>query len=144
MAEEQPKIAVPAMLARGRDQQFREIYSNATQTQMGPYDITIIIQKTTEIAPGVPGVVDQCAVSFSPQHFKAFVRGLSETLAAYEQSFGELTIPDADTAPKKTAAEISAMIDEARKSGQLNPITSSTEPPPPSKRSRGAAPKKET
>jgi hypothetical protein len=143
MAEEQPQVTVPATLTRVRDQQYRELYSNVTQTQMGPYDITILIQKATEIVPGVPGVIDQCAVSFSPQHFKALVRGLNETLAAYEQSFGELTISDADTAPKRTAAEISSIIDEARKSGQLNPLTSSTEQPPLSKRSRGAAQKKE-
>jgi transcriptional regulator with XRE-family HTH domain len=72
------------------------------------------------------GIADQVAVTFSPQHFKALVKSLSETLQAYEASFGALTISDADTAPIRNAAEILAMIQAAKAKTHPNP--SSTEP----------------
>jgi len=131
------------MVPRVRDQQFREIYSNSSITAVGPFDITITIQKTSEISPGQLGVTDQCTVTMSPQHFKAFVRSAAETLSAYERGFGALTISDADSAPIRSAEEIVGMINAARSAHAASTSSSPTEPPPPSKRSRGASPKKE-
>jgi hypothetical protein len=79
-----------------------------------------------------------------PQHFKALVRSLNETLEAYEAVYGVLQIPDTDTAPQKNAEEIAEAIEDARAKAKESAIPSSTEPPPPSRRSRGAAQKKET
>jgi hypothetical protein len=126
-----------AQVLRVRDPQYRDTYANSSQTNIGPFDLSILFQKASEIVPGQMGVVDQVSVSFSPQHFKALVRSLNETLAAYESAFGELNISDADTAPQKTAPEIVAMVNDSRKA--RNAATSSNEPLQPSKRSRGAA-----
>ena|SRR5271157_2766194 len=134
---------LPTQLPRARDSEYREIYSNNSQTNMGAFDISIIFQKTTEVAPTQMAVVDQVSVTLSPQHFKAFVRSLSEALTAYEAAFGKLSISERDTAPQRTAAEIVGLISAAREVGNL-PKSSSTEPPQPSKRSRGASQKKET
>jgi len=106
---------------------------------LGPFDMTIIFQKASEIVPGQMGVMDQVAVTFSPQHFKGLVKSLSETLQAYEASFGALTISDADTAPMRNAAEIVAMLQAAK--AKVNPNPSSTEPKERAKRSRAVAPK---
>jgi hypothetical protein len=107
--------------------------------QLSPFDITIIFQKASEVVPGQIGIMDQVAVTFSPQNFKALVKSVSETLQAYEASFGALTIPDEDTAPTRNAAEIAMMIQTAKAKTHSNP--SSSEPKPRAKQSRSAAPK---
>lgn len=114
-------------------------------TQLGPFDISLIFQKNTEVAPGHLAVMDQMTVTFSPQQFKALVRAMNETLTAYETSFGALTIANADTAPLRTAEQLTAQISAARKAAATanEAIPSSTEPQPPSKRSRAASRKKE-
>jgi hypothetical protein len=142
------EIAIPpGHILRLRDSQFRDIYANSTQTHLGPFDITIVFQKIGEISPGQPGSTDLISVAMSPQHFKAFVRSANETLEAYEATFGKLEIPEADIAAKRNAKEIQTLLESARQQARaaeakINP--SSTEPPPPLKRSRGAAQKKET
>jgi hypothetical protein len=77
-----------------------------------------MFQKLSEVTPGQPAVLDQVAVSFSPQQFKALVRSLGETLKGYESVFGELAIPDADTGPFKTAEQISESIAAGRREAQ--------------------------
>lgn len=109
-------------------------------TSLSPFDVTIVFQRLAEIAPAQPGIIDQVAISFSPQQLKALVRSLTETINGYEEAFGKLTIPDTDIAPQKKASEIAAVIDSVR--GQrANP--SSTEQPPPSEQSRDVPRKKE-
>jgi hypothetical protein len=82
---------------------------------MGPFDVTVLFQKGGEIAPGQFALVDQVAVTFSPQHFKALVNSLAAALEAYENTFGKLAIPEADTAPLKSAAELTAKLQEVRR-----------------------------
>lgn len=101
-------------LPRARSPQFREVYSNVSMTQLSAFDITILFQKTSEIMPGQSAIVDEVAVIFSPQQFKALVRALTETIKGFEEVFGPLSIPDMDTAPKRTAAEIADSIRQAR------------------------------
>ena len=136
MAEATEPNAV-SQLPRGRDPQYREVYSNMTLSHLSPFDITILFQKASEVVPGQMGAMDQVAVTFSPQHFKALVKSLSETLQAYETAFGALTISDADIAPMRNAAEIVAILQAVKAKTQ----PSSTEPKPRAKRSRAAAPK---
>lgn len=145
MADEPKTVGPGQQIPRLRDQQFREIYSNSSLTGLSPFDITLTFQKTTEFVPGQIAQIDMIALILAPQHFKALVRSLNETLKAYEDSFGELTIADADTLPLRSAEQIKTQISAAREraAAATNP-PSSTEPPPPSKRSRGAAQKKET
>jgi len=109
-------------------------------TSLSPYDITVVFQKLSEIAPGQPAVVDQVAISFSPQQFKALVRSLTETIDGYEAAFGKLAIPDADTAPQRTSSEIAALVDTAR---EQRANLSSIEQPQPSEQSRAVSRKKE-
>jgi hypothetical protein len=77
----------------------------------------------------------------SPQHFKGFLRAASEILTAYEKNFGELTIPDQDTKPTRTAAEITDAVQTARavaksfSTAQPQPsLQSDAEPQPKEKR----------
>jgi len=89
---------------------------------------------------GQPVQVDQVAVAMSPQHFKALVKSLNETLTAYERTFGALTIPESDIQPTFNASQIEENIQagrEARKAA-TEAMVSSIEKKPPSKRSRGA------
>jgi hypothetical protein len=85
--------------------------------------------------------VDKVSITMSPQHFKGFCRSLNETLKAYENVFGVLQIPDVDTGPLRSAAQIETLITEARnKAKELTAMpSSSTEKKQPSKRSRSAA-----
>lgn len=126
------------VLPRGREPQYREVYSNMSQTNIGAFDITLLFQKRTEISPGQQGILDCVAVTFSPQHFKALVRSLQETLKGYEDAFGKLSIADSDTAPQTSAEQIAEAVKSAREpGGLLNP--SPIEPLRPEKRSRGAS-----
>lgn len=86
------------------------------------------------------GVNDLVSVSLSPQNFKSFVRAANETLKAYENTFGALTISDADTAPMRDAAEVERLLKERR--AALRPNPSSNEPQAPAKQSRSASRKK--
>ncbi len=137
---EQPVQQSSAGLPRMRDPQFREMYSNSALTTLGPFDIAITFQKTSEIAPNQLGTIDLISVTMSPQHFKGLVRSLSATLEAYEHSFGRLTISDEDTKPIRSASELEGLI-EGLRAGKASPSLA-TEPPRPSKRSRAASPKK--
>ena len=121
-------------LQRLRDHQYRDLYANASLTTLGPFDVTLIFQKIGDIGGGQLATVDLASVTMSPQHFKGFVRSLNETLVAYEKTFGELKIPDADTRPLKSAEEIVEMLRAARPSPP-----SSNEPPQPSPQSHGAS-----
>ena len=97
----------------------------------------------SEAVPGQPAIVDQVAVAFSPQQFKSLVRAMTETLKAFENSFGELTIPDADTRPMKSAEEISKNITDAKKkAAEMQSNLSSSEPPQPSEQSSSSRRKK--
>jgi hypothetical protein len=138
---EDAKVTIIAQLPRVRDPLYREVYSNVSTTMLGTFDVTLLFQKQTEVAPGQPVAMDQVAVVLAPQHFKALVRSLNETLAAYEAVYGTLTIPDQDTAPRKSATDIEKVIRSAREQAQSS--LSSSEPPPPSKRSHGASKDKE-
>jgi len=141
-----PLIASSALLntaLRLRDPQYRDVYSNGSSISISPFDVSIIFQKMSEVSPGQPGLVDQVGVTLSPQQFKALVRSLSETLKAFEESFGGLTIPESDTRPTKTADEISKSIAEARKRAEeTRSNLSSSEPLPPPEQSPASRRKK--
>jgi hypothetical protein len=121
MANDDPQSGStnPHQRARVRESQYREIYSNVSQTSMSPFDITLLFQKMSELDPGKLGITDLMSVTMSPQHFKGFVRSLNETLAAYEQAFGKLTILDQDTKPTLNADQILETIRLERE--KLNP-----------------------
>lgn len=112
---------------RLRDPQYREVYSNVSATSLSPFDITIMFQKMGEVMPGQAAVVDQVAVIFSPQQFKALVRSMNETLTGYEAAFGSLTISDADTKPLRTSDQLVQKIDEARAQTRRESNPSSSE-----------------
>jgi hypothetical protein len=92
-------------------------------------------------------MMDLVSVSFSPQHFKNFLRAANATLQAYEKVFGTLQIPDSDTTPSVTAEQIENMVREARKKAEAARAAAAPATPPasssgkkrPSRRSRGAA-----
>jgi hypothetical protein len=112
---------------------------------MGPFDVTVTFSKSQDVA-GQTMVIDQGAVSFSPQHFKNFCLTAIESLKAYENVFGELKIPESDIAAVTSTEQIEAMLKAARDArraiiaGASNPsrnASSSTEKKQPSRRSRG-------
>lgn len=149
MADEgdiKPAAASSQTVPRGRDPQFRDIYSNASFFTMGPFDVTITFSKMMDVA-GQQMVIDQGAVSFSPQHFKSFCLSVNETLKAWEKVFGELQIPASDIQPPFRTDQLVQRLEEARKQSAavraaLNAATSassSNEPKRPSRRSRAAA-----
>jgi hypothetical protein len=110
------------------------------------FDISIIFTKIGEMA-GQPVMVEQATVTVSPQHFKALLRSMEQTLTAFENVFGKLQIPDADTQSTTSAAQIQEQILQAKKRAKP-PVAAPTEesPPPAStqarrttKRARGSA-----
>lgn len=139
MANEHVSQPVPNLVVgRIRDPQFRDVYSNSSLVALSPFDITLIFSKNTDFS-GQQMQVDQVAVAMSPQHFKALVKSLTETLTAYERAFGSLTIPDADISPIFDANQLEEKIQEGRaKTQEMRAMASSTAKKPPAKQSRGA------
>lgn len=131
-------VKIPAEPPHRRSEQYRDIYTNACQVRLGAYDMTFVFGQVGENPPGTFVIEDHASVTMSPQQMKALVRVMSETMEAYEKTFGELTIPEAATRPKFTADQLVARIKEA----QTMALTSSSEPPPPSSKSRAVARKK--
>jgi hypothetical protein len=129
-------------IPRIRDPGFRDVYANVSLTGLTPYDLTLIFAKTGEFN-GQPVQNELVSVTMSPQHFKAFCRSASETLKAYEAVFGELKIPDSDTAPVRDASQIETLVREGKEKAAaamkaMVAASSPTEKQPPAKRSRGA------
>jgi hypothetical protein len=133
------------LISRIRDPQFRDVYANGSLVQLSPFDIALVFMKNTDFT-GKTVQVDQVTVTMSPQHFKALVKSLNETLTAYEQSFGALTIPESDIQPAFSASQIQERIQIGRdaKKEAVKAMVSSTEKKPPAKRSRGARKAKES
>ena len=80
---------------------------------MSPFDIALTFQKVTEIVPGQQGVVDLVNISISPQQFKAMSKLITNTIEAYEENYGRLTIPDQEIEPKLSKNELSKLISES-------------------------------
>ena len=141
----EPKpTAGPTGISRVRDPQFREFYANGSLTGLGPFDVTFTFTRSSDLAGQGVVLLDQAAVTMSPQHFKNFVRAANATFTAYENVFGTLQIPDDVTAPGTSAEQLEAMLRAARAKAEAASTTtssssSSTEKKRPSKRSRGAA-----
>ena len=136
-----PSPANP-LISRIRDPQFRDVYANGSVVQLSPFDVTLVFMRNADFA-GQAVQIDQVSVAMSPQHFKALVKSLNETLVAYERSFGALNSPDSDIEPTFSARQIEERIQVGReaKKEQVKAMASSTEKKPPSKRSRAASPK---
>ncbi|UGA47229.1 DUF3467 domain-containing protein [Bradyrhizobium quebecense] len=139
----QPAISVNTAVSRVRDPQFRDVYANASYTGLSPFDLTLTFSKNTDFS-GQMVQVDQVSVVVSPQHFKALVKSLSETLVAYEKVFGELKIPDSETTPALNAEQLEATIQSTRAAQRAAAATGeptaspANEKKPPAKQSRGA------
>jgi hypothetical protein len=97
---------------------------------------------------GQPVQVEKASVTMSPQHCKALIHSLTETLAGYEQVFGKLQLPEEYTKSLRNADQVAQLLlrmtEETRRqrAQQLEmaiPAPSSTAKKRPSKRSRGGA-----
>jgi hypothetical protein len=144
MANEHPTQSTPSpVVNRVRSEEFRDVYANGSLVALSPYDVTLIFMKTTDYA-GHTMQVDQVSVAMSPQHFKALVNSLNETLTGYERAFGTLNIPDSDVQPAFVASDIEKRIEILRDQNreQKKAMASSTETKPPAKQSPGAVRKK--
>lgn len=109
-----PPLQAQMQLPRLRDPQYREVYSNGNLVSITPFDISVTFQRIMDVVPGQAAAVDQVFVTMSPQNFKGFVNALQGVLTAYEQAFGNLTIPEQDTRPMRSPEEILAGIQAAR------------------------------
>ena len=98
---------------RVRDPSFLDAYANQLLVNMSPFDIALTFQKVTEIVPGQQGVVDLVNISISPQQFKAMSKLITNTIEAYEENYGRLTIPEQEIEPKLSKNELSKLISES-------------------------------
>jgi hypothetical protein len=86
-----------------RGPNYQEMYCNVSQTMMTPWDLSVrlgILHPSS--AEGQIGVQELALVTFSPQQFKALALAFANTINAYEERFGAITlnqdlIPSADT-----------------------------------------------
>ncbi len=87
----QIKIVVPDQLALGTYANFASIVHNFAE----------FIMDYGRIVPGREEVQVVARIVMTPVHAKQLLRALTENVAIYERSFGEITEgPQADTAPR--------------------------------------------
>jgi hypothetical protein len=123
---------------RTKSSQYRDVYANACNVRLGPFDVTLVFGQMIESAPETVVIEDQFSVTVSPQQMKAIVRVMAETLDAYEKMFGALAIPEDLTKPKFSAGDIIEKFNAFKAPAS----TSAIAPQQPSPQSRGAARKK--
>jgi hypothetical protein len=73
-----------------RSPEFRSIYFNAVKLRVSVYEISVILGRQAEIAPGVEGAVEEGVLVMSPQQGKALALALTNAVANYESQFGLL------------------------------------------------------
>ena len=77
-----------------RSPAFTSIYSNNARLGITPWDVSMSFSLVEEDeASKVPVIVTQGTVRMSPQHFKAFAVAAANTMAQYEDKFGEIKLP---------------------------------------------------
>jgi len=82
-------LAVEAKFSKTSE--HRQIYVNASQTGISPWDIRFGFGQVTE---GPPGTIDELVtLIMSPAHAKAFVGGAVEAIRMYEATFGPIGDP---------------------------------------------------
>lgn len=81
------------------------VYINSAEVAFSNYDFNIKLAFKGPQVPDSGSIIGH--VNMSPQHFKAFVRVLTDNLARYERIFGSLNLtPDPEELKRmQTAAE---------------------------------------
>jgi hypothetical protein len=75
-----------------RSVDFKDIYSNASRIGMSQSDFGITFSKIIEPTAGIAVVEDQAIVRMSANQFKIFVDHAVKTLAAWEDTFGDIKV----------------------------------------------------
>lgn len=65
---------------------FRAVYINSSMIRISFYDFAILCGRLTEDGT----VEDLVSLIMSPEHAKAFMIGLKQTVKQYEDTFGEI------------------------------------------------------
>jgi hypothetical protein len=101
-----------------RSLDFKDIYTNASRVGVTPWDFSITVSLTKDIAPGMPPIIeDQAVLRMSPQHFKIFSKSISDFIAAWEEVFGQVIVDDPVTSPKQMKEGMQRLKDSMTKRG---------------------------
>lgn len=85
--------AATAKLTIKRAADFRMVYANVCRTTVGPFDVRLQFALTVETEGAIPGQSHQedvVTVILSPVEAKAVSKLVSDAVASYEKSYGEI------------------------------------------------------
>jgi Protein of unknown function (DUF3467) len=71
---------------------YHEIYSNNCLLRISNWDFFLEFGKVVNITEDEIAIASEVGVFMSPQQAKTFVKVISENLATYEKTFGEIAI----------------------------------------------------
>jgi len=105
-----PSAALPSFTAGTRSAEFKDVYSNVSRVSVSPWDFSVTFSLTKELMPNVqPIVEDQVIVRMSPSQFKTVTQSMLNTLMAWEEVFGPVSMNNALFPQDKIKAIIVAM-----------------------------------
>jgi hypothetical protein len=111
-----PTSGLQVVTAGSRSAEFKDIYSNVSRVSVSPWDFSVTFSLTKELIPNMPPVVeDQAVVRMSPSQFKTFTQSLLNTMTAWEEVFGTISMNNALFPQEKIKAIIVAMRETAFK-----------------------------
>jgi hypothetical protein len=101
-------------LARIRDPNYLNIYSNWVSAGRTPWDVSLVFGVLREVRPNNFAIVEMATVALTPTLAKALIATLNATIREYEQENGEITIP----------GSLKKIAEERRKKASGSPSTS--------------------
>ena len=106
MAEDQETQndgSAPQQPERVRAPNYQELYVNQSEFGITPWDMQIMLGRIQGKLPEGFTLEELVMITMSPHHAKAFMMALAANVRAWEQSFGEIQLPQAVV--KKAGAE---------------------------------------
>ena len=96
------KLQPPTRTIKADD--YRDVYCNSTKTSVTQWDIRATVGMTVDL-DGSPALKEMATIIMSPQHAKAVLRTLAETIQKYEAVFGPIPDPVAARESRQRDAE---------------------------------------
>ncbi|MEP7355048.1 MAG: DUF3467 domain-containing protein [Acidobacteriota bacterium] len=96
-----PQSPQAAKIQLSNTNDYREAYANSVQVRVSLWDFFLSFGSINQTAPDVVAIQNFQGIFLSPQQAKALANVLSQNVAQYEQTFGEIRLE-----PKQPGASI--------------------------------------
>jgi len=99
-----------------RSPNYVSFYSNNSKQRLSPFDVVLTFSVINNPPNEEAFIEELCSVTFSPQHFKLLLAGMTTTLKTYESQFGEIKgMEQLQLKQPDSSANFGAAIEEVKK-----------------------------